>query len=257
MRQLAALALAIVAARTAAADPVLPRVLAAPTAWLPPAGTAIGTASLDQRGDGSIDLGVGLGDLASVELGADSDVRDCAQPPCASHGTDNLARPRWQARATFRIGARQDALFAGQPAVALGVRTAIDRARRVGEAYVVGSRVIGPARLHAGIVALDAGRDTRARMGTQLRPLGGVELTPPQYPKTSLLADLAWLPRFEPDDAVTMAVRTTPEWLFGWGVRYQALGWASIELDVRHREHEGLGASTVMIRINSVLVGPR
>jgi len=36
-------------------------------------------------------------------------------------------------------------------------------------------------------------------------------------------------------------------------VRYQALSWGSIELDVRHREGDDLGGSTVMVRVNGVL----
>ena len=43
------------------------------------------------------------------------------------------------------------------------------------------------------------------------------------------------------------------EWVAGWGVRYQALRWSSVELLVRHREDEGLGDSTVMIRVNAAL----
>jgi hypothetical protein len=39
----------------------------------------------------------------------------------------------------------------------------------------------------------------------------------------------------------------------GWGVRYQALSWGSIELDVRHREADDVGGSTVMVRVNGVL----
>jgi hypothetical protein len=103
--------------------------------------------------------------------------------------------------------------------------------------------------LHAGGEAID-GRvaNGAARMGTTLRPIAGLELVPPQYPKTTLLVDLAWLPLLEDPPNTTHA-----EWLIGWGVRYRALSWASIELDVRHREDEGLAASTVFVRVNAVL----
>ena len=237
-----AIAIVLVLAAHAAADPALPRVLTAPTAWLPAENTVVGMAGLDQRGDGAVDLDYGLGGLAAVELGADTDVRACTMPPC---GTANIAPTEWQARAAFRIGARQDVLFVGQPAVVFGVRTAIGH-DKVGEAYVVASRVIGLVRLHAGVGAMDAQQRGFAAMGTQVRPLAGLELTPPQYPKTSLMGDVAWLPRYE-------LTTPTPERVIGIGVRYQALAWASIELDVRNRQDEGLQASTVMVRINGVL----
>jgi hypothetical protein len=41
-------------------------------------------------------------------------------------------------------------------------------------------------------------------------------------------------------------------WLLGVGVRYQAFDWAQIELAVRARQGEDLGASTVLIRVNAI-----
>jgi hypothetical protein len=233
-------------ARIAAADPTVNRVITAPTAWLPPAGAVIGTAGMDHRFDADIILGYGFGGLASVELGTDTDVRgctDCSQRP----------EPLFLTRAAFRMGARQNAWFTGMPALVLGVRTTVvpitgrdDFERvRVTDAYVVASRVVGPLRLHAGGSLVDAGFGDY-HMGPKLRPLGGFEWTPPQYPKTSLLGDVAWV-------ALLRADKARPEWLAGWGVRYQALPWGSIELAVRHREDEGLGDSTVLVRVNGLL----
>ena len=216
------IACALAAARSAHADPSLPRVVTAPTAWLPAEGSAIGSASLDHRGGGSIEVGYGLGGLAALALGADDDAG------------------RWQPRASFRIGARQDAAFAGAPALVLGARVTIGNGDRDSELYVVASRELGFARVHAGAIALDARRGD-VTMGAKVRPLAALELTPPQYPRTTLVADLTWLPN---DDA------SAPAWIAGWGVRYQALDWGSIELDVRHREGEGLDQSTVMVRVN-------
>ncbi len=241
MRALTCIALA---ARVAAADPALGRVVTAPTAWLPEAGTAYGSAQLDHRGDGAIAAGLGLGDLAAVELAEDSDVRRCETTcPGAQH-----AIPIRQGRATFRLGARQDAWFAGQPALVLGVAESVGGSTgvQVGQAYVVASRTLGPLTAHAGGELLDArAYGSAPRLGTTLRPLGALELTPPQYPRTTLMIDLAWLP-------VVQADRASTEWLIGWGVRYQALAWGAIELDVRHREGEGLAASTVFVRVNGV-----
>ena len=238
-----ALLIMLATSGTAVADPALPRVLTAPTAWLPPDGSVIGTAGLDHRGAGSIDLGYGLGGLAGVELGVDTDDRECTTATCSMNA---LASAQWLARAAFRIGARQDQWFTGQPALALIVRETIGDTLRVGEADAVASRVIGLARIHGGVAVLDAS-DNGDHMGSKVRPLAGVELTAPQYPKTTLMGDVAWTPLFQATGS------PAPEWVIGWGVRYQSFDWASIELDVRHRENEDLGSSTVMVRANIVL----
>ena len=227
------LVLIVAVARTAAADPVLPRVVTAPTAWLTPAGSLVGSAALDHRGAGSLILSYGLGGLAAIEIGVASDLRECS--PCA---------PVLLPHAAFRIGAHQDAWFDGQPALALAVETGFG-ASRASSAAAVASRVIGRVHVHGGALLVDA-RVGNPRLGPTLCPTAGIEMTPPRYPRTTLLADLAWEPRFEPTQPAL-------EWLAGWGVRYQALHWGSIELDVRHREGEGLAGSTVLVRVNGVL----
>ncbi|MBA3819629.1 MAG: hypothetical protein H0X17_12105, partial [Deltaproteobacteria bacterium] len=60
-----------------------------------------------------------------------------------------------------------------------------------------------------------------------------------------LVADLAWAARLEPAPAGPRAT-----WVAGWGVRYQALAWGSIELVVRHREDAGLGGTSVAVRLH-------
>jgi hypothetical protein len=239
----------VVAARAAAADPVevpepvIPRVLTAPTAWLPPAEAWVATLGVDHRGDGSVIVGYGLGGLAEIELGADSDIRACSA--CTVRPA-----PVWLARAAFRIGAREDAWFTGMPAVVLGVRTAFAgfglAAHDVEaiDAYAVASRDLGVVRLHAGLAALSAGIEGH-RAAAQLRPLAGLELHPPMYPRSSLIGDIAWQP--ELDAMRGPALR----WLLGVGVRYQAFSWASIELAVRARQGEDLGGSTVLVRVNA------
>lgn len=223
----------LVVAHVAHADPALPRVVTAPTAWLPGEGVVVGSAALDHRGAGTLTLSYGLGGLAAIEVGADSDLRECS--PCT---------PVVLPHAAFRIGARQDTWFAGQPAIALVVQTGFG-ASRASSAAAVASRVLGPLRVHGGAVVLDV-RVGDSRLGATLRPIAGVELAPPAYPKTTLLGDLTWEPRFD-------AARPDLEWLAGWGVRYQASSWGSIELDVRHREGEGLAGSTVFVRVNGVM----
>jgi hypothetical protein len=242
---LAAVIAVIAAVRPAAADPLGARVVTAPTAWLPDAGTAVATLGIDHRGDSSAIAGYGLGGLAEVELGSDTDVRACA---------DCTARPQpvVLGRAAFRIGARQDAWLTGMPAIVLGVRTTF-AARghavhdpRASDAYLVASRDLGVVRLHAGVDALSASVDG-LRAAARLRPLAGLEIRPPIYPRSSLLGDLAWEPTLDANAGPTL------RWLLGIGVRYQAFDWASVELAVRARQGEDLGASTVLLRVNAVL----
>jgi hypothetical protein len=235
----------IAMARPAAADPSGSRVFTAPTAWLPAAGVAVAMLGVDQRGDGSAVLGYGLGRIAEVELGSESDVRGCAD--CSARPA-----PLWLGRAAFRIGAPQDAWFTGMPAIVFGVRTTF-AARghavhdpRASDAYLVASRDLGVVRLHAGADALSASVDGR-RAGAQVRPLAGLELHPPMYPRSSLLGDIAWEPRLDAQNGPQL------EWLLGIGVRYQAFAWASVELAVRARQGEDLGASTVLVRVNAQL----
>lgn len=245
MRAVLVVIAAVIAARPAAADPEGARLVTAPAGWLPPAGTAAATLGADHRGDGTAIGSLGLGGLAEVELGADTDVRGC---------TDCTLRrpvPLRLGRAGFRLGARQDAWFRGMPALVLGVRATFAahgpavREPRVSDAYVVASRDLGIVRLHAGIDAISAsvGGD---RAAAELRPLAGLELHPPRYPRSSLLGDVAWVPELDAARGPSLG------WLLGIGVRYQALSWASVELAVRARQGEELGASTVMVRVHVV-----
>lgn len=240
---------AIAAAVPAAADPVDARVVTAPTAWLLPGGTVAATLGVDHRGDGLALASAGLGGLATVELGGDSDVRACT-------GCNTAAVVL--GRAAFRVGARQDAWFRGMPALVLGVRTTFAVGRgavrdpQVSHAYAMASRELGVVRVHAGVDVLAAAADDR-RTPAVVRPLAALEIHPPMYPRSSLIGDLAWEPVLDAQRGLA------PGWLLGIGVRYQAFRWASVELAVRAREREELGASTVMVRLNAVrdLARPR
>ena len=233
-----ALVLALVALPAiAVADPVEPRLLTAPTAWLPDANGVIAAVGLDMRGQATIVGDYGLGGIGEVELGVDSDARECTTPPCGTDTADTaLATALHLARAGFRVGAPQDALFSGEPAVVLGVRETIGAGHAIGEAYLVASRELGPLRLHAGIDALESSIAT-----TQLYPLAGLEYTPPQFRKTTLMTDVAWQPVF--GDTINF------ERIFGVGVRYQTFTWLTVELDYRTREDESLAGSTVLARV--------
>jgi len=238
---LTVVAAVIAAARPAAADPDGGRVLTAPTAWLPAAGAATATLGIDHRGDGTAIASYGLGGLAEVELDHDTDVRGC---------TDCTARPvaLRLGRAAFRIGVRQGGWT---PALVLGVRATFAAYEppvgepRVTDAYAVASRDLGVVRLHAGIDAISAGASGH-RAAARLRPLAGLEIHPPMYPRSSLLTDVAWQPELRDAGDIPLG------WMLGVGVRYQAFSWASVELAVRARQGEDLGASTVMVRVNAI-----
>jgi hypothetical protein len=245
MRAVLTVAAAVIAsARPVAADPTGSRVLTAPTAWLPPSGAATATLGVDHRGDTAAFASASLDGLAEVEIDQDSDVRGCTD--CTTqHVALRLGR------AAFRIGARQDAWLRGMPALVLGVRAtfaayepAVD-APRVTDAYLVASRDLGVVRLHAGADALAASVADH-RSPAQLRPLAGLELHPPMYPRSSLLGDIAWEPELDAAHGPKLG------WLLGVGVRYQAFSWASVELAVRARQSEDLGQATVMVRVNAI-----
>jgi hypothetical protein len=215
----------------ATASPVHDRVLTVPTAELPAAGDVIASGALDRHGVLWLDAGYGFGGLAEIELAlADGDARD-------GNGV-----PVERSTAAFRIGAPEDAWFSGQPAIVLGVRTTISTDKAT-SAYVVASRRIGVVSLHLG-GSLEA---VVAERPIVVRPLAGLELRPPAFPKTTLLADLSWQPTF-----AAMPPGTNIEQLaFSWGVRYQALRWAAIELAVRHDE-SSFGDPDVFVRMTGM-----
>ena len=114
-------------------------------------------------------IGYGLGGIASVELDADGDIH-CAT--CS--GT--TASPVYVSRATFRMGAPQDLLFRGQPAIVFGVQRTFSASDGVqlAEGYVVASRELGGFRLHVGGAAMSATATARDGLGTTLRPFGAI-----------------------------------------------------------------------------------
>ncbi len=256
MRPVVSLLLVLVAASAAQAEPItaagsakLGRVITAPSAWMAEEGDVMTTAQLDHRLDGGLAIAVGLGGIAELSLDTNTDPRFCM-------ACGDTEEPRWFGRAGFRMGWREDTWLRGMPALVLGFRKTfasnapLDDAR-IAEVHLVASRGLGPVRLHAGATLTAAGYTDAmgelAELSSTVRPLGGIEWTPSQYPRTTLLGDLAWVARFEDGKQPDL------EWVAGWGVRYQALRWSSVELLVRHREDEGLGDSTVMIRVNAAL----
>jgi hypothetical protein len=243
-----ALAIPVVVAvlcTAAAADPApppaeLPHVVTAPTAWLPAAGTVIGMAGLDHTGEPLVDVAYGMGGLAALDVGVDTDVE-------ATAGSGAPTSEVALGRAGFRMGLQQELDGLGALAELVGARvTFAGSGRRVTDVYAVASARLGAVRVHLGADVMDAKASSGATpLGTTLRPTLGVEVTPPIYPRTTLLVDLAWLPKFD-------GATTEVQYVAGFGVRYQALKWGAIELDVRTREGEGLGDTKVMVRVDGV-----
>jgi hypothetical protein len=242
-------------ARLAAADPAEARLLTAPTAWLPPAGALTATAAIEQsvehKGDGAVIVGYGLGGLAAIELGADTEIRTCTR--CGEP-----ANARWFPRAQFRLGARQDAWFRGMPALALGVKNTFAapgfggfERPRVTEAYVVASRAVGRVRVHGGAMAIAAAFGD-LELAPVLRPIAGFELRPPGWPRSTLVADVAWTTRLELEAEPSDRRGPRLEMMIGGGARYQFFRWATAEIGVRVPRDEGLANGRVMVRLNGV-----
>jgi hypothetical protein len=251
---LAALAL-VLGAGPAAADPVVPRLFTAPTAWLPPAGAITASAAADvsvgHQGEGAVAVGYGLGGLAAIELGADTEVRTCTSCGEPADG-------RWLPRASFRLGARQGAWFRGMPALALGLKNTFAargfggfQRPRVTEAYVVASGVYGRVRVHGG-AELIAASFGDLEMSPVLRPIAGLELRPPGFPRSTFVADVAWTTRLELEPEPSERRGPRLEMMVGFGARYQFFNWANIELGVRVPREEGIANGSVLVRLNGV-----
>ncbi len=262
MRLSVAIAAALMASATAVAraePPAPPRVINAPTGRLQPSGHLFATGGLFVVPDRTPMLGatLGLGDLAEVELEVTDRAAVC--PGCTSRA--QVAESIAMTTAAFKIGLPAGHYAAWQPAVALGLRSPVSARRidfggrtrelRAARMFLAVSQKLGDVWLHAGADVWDAESATPdgavtlhdQPLSRRVRPFAGLEWNPSIYPRTRLLVDGSWAPVFTPAGPQL-------RWLLGWGVRYQALSWGSIELDVRHREGGGLQDTEVTVRLN-------
>jgi len=211
---------------------------------------------VDHRGDAFFALSLGIGELAEVDFELGNWVGVCR----VCDGDDRHADSLILSTAQFKMGLAERQIAGWQPAFALGLRAPVgDRSVTIEGAeveveaarlYVVLAKTVGPVVFHAGADAWDA-RDGDVLLRTRpiaarVRPFVGLEWVPGIYPRTTLLADFGFAPVIEP-------AKVELRWLGGWGVRYQALSWGSIELAMRHREGDSLGDSTVMVRLNAAV----
>ncbi len=242
--------------REAGEPPLAPRLFHVPTAWLQPPSHLFASTGANHRGSGMFAVSAGIGRLAELDLELTDRFVSCT---AFCDGDDRNAEHGWVVSALFKIGVSAAQLGpARDAAAALGFRRSLrspagetpgDSELGLAELYVAASALLGSAHLHTGVELWDAGSPEARLTGTasiRLRPFFGLGWRPPQYPKTTLLGDFGWVPEL-PIAAADEELR----WIGGWGVRYQALSWGSIELAVRHRQGEGIGGATVFVRLNA------
>lgn len=261
----AAIAVAVVAATPAAAradePPAAPRVYHVPTAWLQPHARTFVTAGANHRGGAFVSAAAGLGNIAELDISVIDQLIGCE----VCSGDDRETTELTPITALFKLGVAAGRLGRWQPALALGYRRSFNaREREIGEAvidpelaqmYLVASWKISRLELHLGGDLWDARSGgggeslSEAPLGSQLRPFAGASWRSRRYPRTSLLADIAWAPELR----ATADGPERPElaWLAGFGVRYQALTWGSVELGVRAREKDAENL-VALLRFNVV-----
>jgi hypothetical protein len=238
--------------------PRAPRLFHVPTAYLQPGGGLFVSAGGSHRGGTFGAVALGVGGVAEVGAQLSDDLGECSS--CTAEHPVAAALPT--RAAWFKIGLAEDRFFRHQPALALGFRAQIGTADageldelRGARMYAVASRTLGSVRLHLGLDVWDGGATTAAgkrvlmhegALGARARPFGGVGWTPDIYPRTTVIAEVSWVPSFRPE---SIELR----WLAAWGVRYQAFDWGSVELAVRHRQRGTLDDSTVLLRANVLL----
>jgi hypothetical protein len=229
--------------------PPAPRLWHAPTGWLMPHGAGAGAVGVSHEGHPFVELVAGLGGVAEVGVALTDDFVACTE--CDGRDDTQAAT----ATALFKLGVAPGTWTRWQPGVALGFRRSFltfgDARPEVARLYLAASAPLGPLRLHAGGDLWDAAGATprpplfaTAPAAGRLRPFGGVEYRPGAYPRSTLVADLTWVPTLGADE---IGLR----WLAALGVRYQALSWGGVELAVRAREGAGLGGAVVLVRLTA------
>jgi hypothetical protein len=255
-----AAALMVGAAAPAAAQPaeppLTPRIFHVPTAWMQPPAHVYTSAGANHRGGFMLSSATGLGQLAELEAELTDRFVDCTT---VCEGDDRAPGNRTMLSALFKIGVAERRWAPWQPALALGFRRTVagnDEAAGgdaselgMAELYAAASMRRGSLQAHLGAELWDAASPGARLSRTPrlyVRPFVGLGWRPPQYPKTTLMGDFSYVPE--------LPIADTEEplrWLAGWGIRYQALSWGSIELAVRHREGESIGGATVFVRVNA------
>ncbi len=237
------------------------RIIQNGTAWMPKAGEVNLELGIDQERRPTGSASIGLGDVAELGLVLQHErsVCDSCEDPNSDSSLLNISS------AFFKMGTPEGMGHKHVPAFALVFRKSVlKKAQILSDAERViskpkfetrgatltamASKSLGPAAVHLGAEMLVAdGGDAQGDYGVDeyvIRPALAAQWTPPAYPLSTFLIDLRWVnavsgqdESFEWDSRMTGA----------WGVRYQALDWAAVDLNVRVQEGQGLGDALVTL----------
>jgi hypothetical protein len=239
------------------------RTISNTTAWVPKAGEVNLALGIDQEIRPTGSASIGLGDIAEVGLQLQNERSEC--DPCEDPSIDAVVLN--VASAFFKMGTPEGLGHKHVPAFALVFRKALlakaqvftdaeriisDPVRETRGAMLtaMGSKTLGPAALHLGAELLvSSGTVLQGDFGVDeyvIRPALAAQWTPGQYPLSTFMVDLRWVPKLEEENSsYDWGTRMTA----AWGVRYKALSWASVDLNVRRQDGEGLGDALVTLGV--------
>lgn len=213
--------------------------LFAPTARMLEAGAISAAGAIDTVGGAQLELKVGLGGVAEFGIGSTDHIRarDCSDCDARTVRLVPMAR--------FVMGLPEHRLFHNQPALAIGFQKSFtrkhdDRSSRYAMLYLVASKRLGSANLHAGALLWDGviQRDDDSEvtlhdepMSKRIRPTAGVEVLARE--RSHVIVDLTWNPELviTRDLASSDSLRLRP--MLSWGVRYAAARRVAFEAGVR------------------------
>ena len=220
-----------------------PRVVTTASAWLPEAGTVFLMGGFDQTIRPSGYASIGLGGVAELGLSLD---RQRSEP----------GQEAKLALAHFKMGTPEGFGHRFVPAVALSYRKTLPSQIQfislsdTFEVAVLGaviSKRMGPVSLHIGAELFSAEDETSGKsLNKVIRPTLGLEWHPADLPLTTLVADMHWLPGNSNESESGDALLDT-RWNAAWGVRYQSLDWASIDLNLRLQEGESISEAIITL----------
>lgn len=241
-----------------------PRSISNTTGWMPKAGEMHVDLGIDQKKRPSGAVSVGLGGIGEFGLQLQHERSECE--PCEEVATDSTGLNL--ASAFFKMGTPEGLGHEQVPAFALVYRKALFRKAQIltdsdkiisrpvlktrsAMLTAMASKSIGPTALHVGAELLVVeGTALQGDFGVDefvVRPALGMQWSPAKYPLSTFLVDLRWVSEavannnaeFEWDTRMTAA----------WGVRYQALDWAAVDLNVRRQDGEGLDDARVTLGV--------